>query len=102
MIDSMTFAQKRRAIANPGDRTFYNHVYAINNEFGVIAIVYADCAQDALDEAADAGKLDCQKMDDSDYEEYVNEDGEHDDCLLIAGNACEYFWQHYLGITELA
>ena len=51
----MKFAEIRRLRANPNDHRFYSKTYAIGNEYVLLAIAYADCEQDALDEALDAG-----------------------------------------------
>ena len=37
--------------------------YAIHNEYGCVAVVFARNEQDAMDDAADAGKLDGCKID---------------------------------------
>ena len=95
----MDYTQIKRRIVNPGERCFYSHVYAIYNEFGVIAFVNADCAQDALNEAADSGHLDCQLMDMIDFREY--ESNGWDDSYMLLGNASEPFWSEYLGITQI-
>jgi len=44
----------KKYIANYGDKSFTDRTYAISNEFGLVAIAYADCAGDALDCAVDA------------------------------------------------
>lgn len=95
----MKYSIVKSLIANPGERIYHDHTYVVSNELGPIAIAYADSEQDALDEAADAGKLDSQLMSDSDYQEY-SENG-WDDSYLLAGNASEPFWQEYLGIQEI-
>ena len=95
----MNHAQIKRRIANPGERCFYDNTYAIHNEYGVIAIVYADCEQYALDEAADSGKLNSELMNAEDWLEYSSKGW--DDSYMCLGNASEPFWSEYLGITQI-
>ena len=95
----MNYSEIKRRIANLGEGRYYDHTYAINNEFGVIAIVYANNEQDALDEAVDAGLMDCQIMSDEDYAEYTANGWE--DLFMYAGNASEPFWSEYLGIKDI-
>ena len=55
-----------------------------------LAVVFADCLRDAIDEAFDAGKLDCFKVEDCDFCDYPNED--EDGRLSYLGNfgiACD-------------
>ena len=47
----------RTSIANFGDKLLTKHTYAICNEFGLVAIAYADYEGDALDAAVDAGLM---------------------------------------------
>ena len=51
------FMSIRKYIANYGDKSFTNRTYTISNEFGLVAIAYADCEGDALDCAVDAGLM---------------------------------------------
>ena len=51
------FMSIRKYIANYGDKPFTKRTYTICNEFGLVAIAYADCAGDALDSAVDAGLM---------------------------------------------
>jgi hypothetical protein len=80
-------------IANGGFNPHHIRPWLIGNEFGVLGIVYASHEQDAMDELADAGKLDGHlvKME----ETTVGENGETlDDCgaeLTHLGNAGEPF-----------
>jgi hypothetical protein len=94
-----TFKQISALIADRDDKAWCDKVYAINNEFGIIAIVYADNEQDALDSAVDNGKLDSQLMSEADHKEYESKGW--DDSFCYAGNAGEPIWTEYLGITEL-
>ena len=95
----MKFSEIKRRIANPNARNYYDKTYAIYNEFGVVAIVYADCEQDALDEAVDSGKLDSMIMGAEDFAEHEQEGGH--DRYIFAGNAGEPVWTDYLGINEI-
>jgi hypothetical protein len=95
----MKFAEIKRLIANPNDHKFFSKTYAIGNEYGILAIAYADCAQEALDEALDAGRLDGDLMSPEDYEEAVA-NGWHDSYMLL-GNASEPVWSQYLTVNEI-
>jgi len=95
----MNYSEIKRRFANPADKAFYNHRYAIYNEYGVIAIVYADHVSEAFHIAADNGKLDCQAMSPDDYSEY--ESNGWSDSYMLLGNASEPFWCEYLGITDI-
>ena len=95
----MKYSEIKRRIANFGDRQWTSHVYAICNEYGVIAIAYADHEQDALDAAMDNGKLDSELMSDDDYREHL-EQGWNDGYMLL-GNASEPVWCNYLSISQI-
>ena len=95
----MNYSEIKKRIANPGESVFYDRRFCIYNEFGPIAFVHADNTAVALDIAADAGKLDCQQMSESDFREY--EANGWDDSYILAGNASEPFWSEYLGISEI-
>ena len=64
-----------------------------------LAVVFADCLQDAIDEAFDTGKLDCFKVEDCDLGDYPNED--EDGRLSYLGNFCVACDVEGLGILEL-
>ena len=95
----MNKQQIKRRIANPGERACYEHVYAICNAFGAIAFVNADNEQDALDTAADSGRLDSELMLDDDYAEH--EANGWDDSYILLGNASEPFHSVYLSIHTI-
>ena len=95
----MTYSQIKAILANPGEKCFYDSRFIIFNEYGPIAIVYADHEQDALDIAVDSGNLDCQAMSDSDHTEYVLNGW--DDSFICAGDASEPFWSEYLSISKI-
>jgi len=95
----MEFKQLKRRIANFDDKAFTRHVYGISNEFGLVAIVYADHEQDALDAAVDNNALESELMSPEDYKEY-RENG-WDDSYILAGNASEPFWAENLSIRQI-
>ena len=101
LIKNQEVKINRANIANPGERSMMRDpkAYAIGHEFGLITIVYADCDQDAIDEAVDRGKLDCMKMSDEDYAEY--ESNGWDDSYICAGNASEPFWSEHLWLEQI-
>jgi hypothetical protein len=72
--------------------------FVIGHEFGAIAIVFASYKEDALDEAADRGILDCFKVPREDVDKLTEKEQEQ---FLIAGNFCDYFDDTYLWIVEL-
>lgn len=84
---------------NPNDYNPHNvRPFAIGNELGTLAVAFADCAQDALDIAVDAGKLDSQMVK---PEDLANMSDEEQQELIYAGNASDPFYQDYLWIREL-
>jgi hypothetical protein len=89
----------RRCIANFEDRGLTDRKFAIYNEYGLIAIAYADHEQEALDAACDAGKLEGQMMSEEDYAEYMANGW--DDSYMHVGNASEPIWSEYLSIREI-
>jgi len=85
-------------IANPDEFEFYDKLYAIGHEFGCLAIVYANCEQDSIDEAINNDMLDCLQIPDDEYA--AMSESEQDECLH-GGNASEPFDQTYMWIVEL-
>lgn len=63
----------------------------------VVAVVFASCLQDALDEAADAGKLDRYDVGEEDHADY----GPEEEGITRLGNASEPFDIDTLGVLEL-
>lgn len=61
-----------------------------------LAVVFADCLQDALDEAVDANKLDAFKIDPSNMADYPHEEG-----ISFLGNASEPFDIESVEFVEL-
>jgi hypothetical protein len=66
----------------------------------VLAVVFADCLQDALDEAADADKLDRYMITAEEFDDYVDEKG-NEEGVTYLGNAGEPFDIESLGAIEL-
>jgi len=95
----MNYSTLRKYIANYSDKSWTDHTYAIGNEFGLIAIVYADNDQDALDAAADSGHMDCQLMSESDCAEY-SANGWYNSFTCL-GNACEPYWTEHLRMEQI-
>ncbi len=70
----------------------------------VLCVVFADCESNALDEAADSGKLDSFKIDlesESEFEDYLTpnwseaDSGLDRDCPEITKNGVAYWWRQY-------
>jgi hypothetical protein len=92
-----------RAAIEPGykpDNTV--RCFAIHNEYGCIAVVFACNEDQALDDAVDAGKLDSCQIPES--EVTSNDDGDFDDCggnLTRLGNAGECFNMDGISMVEI-
>ena len=99
LLQHKSISDVKALIANPCEGVFYDKRYAICNEFGVIALVHANNEQDAIDEAVDNDKMDCQLMSAADHKEY--DDNGWNDSFIYAGNASEPFWSEYLGVYEV-
>ena len=110
------FSYEAGDVVNPDDfipQGSYNphnvRPWLIHNEFGTLAIVYADNEQDALDEAVDAGKLDSCRIPDEEIGDYGRTEGvfQPDSEVLEAanatllGNASEPFDLTYIGMVPL-
>ena len=79
---------------NASDKAYCSKRWAVWNEFGLIAIVYADCEQDALDIIVDEStKLDrcLVEYGDDVYDEHV-----------ALGNAGELFDLSYIGMMDIS
>ena len=94
-----TYSRVKELIADIDDKAWCDNTYVICNQFGVIAIVYADNEQDALDSAMDNGKLDSELMNQADFDEY-NGNGWFDSFMML-GNAGEPVWCEYLSIKQI-
>ena len=57
-------------IANKDGFRYGENAYLIGHEFGLICVAYGNNEQEAIDNAVDAGYMDCQLMSDSDHTEY--------------------------------
>ena len=79
-------------IANFSDKTFTRRTYAISNEFGLVAIAYANCEGDALDAAVNANLMQGHIIDDFIA---LPED------TVFAGNRGEPINTDYLRIEEI-
>jgi hypothetical protein len=62
----------------------------------VLAVVFADCLQDAIDIAADADKLDRYRVNEGDMSDYPDDEG-----VTFLGNASEAFDIEGLDAVEL-
>jgi hypothetical protein len=69
-------------------------LWAFGNEFGLLCVVAHRNESDAMDEAADLGFLDQQRMSAEDEAEYESQGWE--DSFIRLGNASEAFWSEYL------
>lgn len=73
-------------------------IYIIYNEYGMLAGIFERTEHDALDEAADRGLLDRQRLSEEDAEEReLQYDGEG---VIRLGNSSEPFDSTYLGIEQ--
>ncbi len=72
--------------------------FLIYNEYGTLAVVFAQDESDALDKAADSGKLKGHAVSSEDYDGMTEEEREE---LAYIGNASEPYDQTYLGIKRL-
>lgn len=95
----MKFKEIRRRVVNADEKSFYDKRFAIFNEYGAIAFVYADSDQDALDAAMDSGHLESELMDMVDYREY--EEKGWDDSYILLGNASEPVWAEHLRVINI-
>ena len=55
---------------NPDDLGIWKHCYALLDHGFLLAIVFADCEQDALDEAFDHGKLEQFRITEEEAKDY--------------------------------
>ena len=93
-------------VANPDDfipAGEYNphnvRPFLLHDHGFTVAVVFADCLQDALDIAVDEGKMDRFLIAEADYEEY-DVRGDNPTCALL-GNASEPFDIEGLDAIEL-
>jgi hypothetical protein len=96
IIDSgydRAYSSIKALYVNASDKAYCDKRWAVWNEFGVIAIVYADCEEDALYIIIDEStKLDSclVEFSEENYEEH---------CSL--GNAGELFDLSYIGMRQI-
>ena len=96
MVDNgydRAYSSLKALYVNASDKAYCDNRWAIWNEFGVIAIVYADCEQDALDIVVDEStKLDSCLVEYGDdvYDEHAS-----------LGNASELFDLSYIGMKQI-
>lgn len=91
-------------VVNPDDYIASGHSnphrirpWLLHDHGFTVAVVFADCLQDALDAAVDAGKLDAFQVSEDDLAEY----GSDEDGISRLGNAGEPFDIEALGVEEL-
>ncbi len=65
-------------------------------------MVFASNFQDALDIAADTGKLDRFRVAKADLSDYIPSGKDEEEGLDYLGNACEHFDIESLGVEEFA
>lgn len=87
---------------NASDIDTWKHCYLLHDHGYVLAIVFADCEQDALDEAVDCNKLDRYQVSDEEMSDYGDTDEERMEQLSYLGNASEPFDIESLGMFEIA
>ena len=57
-------------LINPDDFAFCDNLYLLKSHYNIIGFVFADCLQDALDEAVDAGKMGYFEVDPEEWEDH--------------------------------
>ena len=61
-------------LVNPDDREYTQHAYQVEGTFGLVGVVFADCAQDALDTLADEGHLKAYEVSPMEEEQWTGEE----------------------------
>ena len=90
LLNNHEFDIKDSDIVNPDDYDYTENIYLLHDHGFVLCIVNADNESDALDIAADEGKLDRFKVDD-------NEEGHYSSL----GNDCLTYDLESVGIIQL-
>jgi len=90
LLNNHEFDIKDSDIVNPDDYDYTENIYLLHDHGFVLCIVNADNESDALDIAADEGKLDRFKVDD-------NEEGHYSSL----GNNCHTYDVTSVGIIQL-
>jgi len=103
-LNNFDFQFSDSDVVNPDDyipKGEYNphnvRPWLLHHEGLSLAIVFAECLQDALDEAADAGKLDRFQVAEEDMGDY----GDDEEGITRLGNASEPFDIESVGVLEL-
>ena len=79
-----------------GEHNPYNtRLWLIHNEYGYIAAVWGNCAQDVLDTAVDADLLDSCMISEENLKDFSEDD------ISYLGNAGEPFDLQYIGMEEV-
>lgn len=56
-------------LLNPDDFSFCDRIYLLKTPYNIVGLVFADCLQDAIDQAVDSGKMEYFEVDPSEFEE---------------------------------
>lgn len=94
-------------VVNPGDYSMLGtapygwKAWLLHDEGYTVAVVFADCEQDAIDEAVDAGKLDRWQVAPEELSDYGDTEEEQSQRLSYLGNAGEPFDIESLGMMEI-
>ena len=83
-------------LINPDDVAYYDRLFKLSSPYGMVALVIADCLQDAIDEAVDAGKMKYFEIDSADLAEW------DDDEINYLGNYGKPHIIHDLHAVELS
>jgi hypothetical protein len=104
LVMNYEFSFSDKDIVNPDDCIFqgeYNphnvRAWLLHDHGFTIAVVFADCLQDAIDIAVDENKMDRYQISENDLGDYENEEG-----ISYLGNAGEPFDIESLGVIEFS
>jgi len=92
---TIAYSSLKALYVNASDKAYCDKRWAVWNEYGAIAIVYADCEGDALDIIVD----DSTKLD-SCLVECLHCHEENEDAAAL-GNAGELFDLSYIGMQQI-
>ena len=84
-------------VINLDNYNYTKSAYLLHDHGFTLAVVLADCLQDALDEAADRGKLDRYEIADDEMSDYADDDGR----IAHLGNYCKPHDIESLGMIEI-
>jgi hypothetical protein len=103
-IDNFDFTLSDNDVVNPTDyipkwvfNPYYVRPWLLHDHGFPVAIVFASCPQDALDAAADVGKLDGFRVIGAKLADY----GDDEEGITLLGNASEPFDIESVGVLEL-